>query len=342
MSKLQCAVIGCGRIGCSFDDNPIKNTIQTHSSFYNYNKKTDLVSLCDIDQKLVKKYSDKYNLKNNYTNIQSMLENENLDCLSICTRANSHLETVKIASKFNIKGIIIEKPISDSLLHVKKIIKLCEDNNIILAINHQRRFDPFYHELSDKIKNGLIGDIENVTLYYGGGISNTGSHIFDILRLFFGEVDTIQSNLIAKKSKNPQDPNLDLLIKFKNKIQCNMISLPLKNYGLMEMDIFGNLGRLKIDMVLNTVKYYTKKQFFKNFTGLTSQKISSIKTNSAMDISKSMNNFILSVLGNNKPLCTGQDGYYSLEMIVASLLSYRQKKIIHLPIKNTGFKIHSN
>ena len=42
----KCAVIGCGRIGCSFDDN--SKLTRTHAGAYSKCKKTELISLCDI------------------------------------------------------------------------------------------------------------------------------------------------------------------------------------------------------------------------------------------------------------------------------------------------------
>ena len=42
--------MGCGRIGCSFDDMVNMNNIMTHAGSYYYNPKTDLVALCDIDK----------------------------------------------------------------------------------------------------------------------------------------------------------------------------------------------------------------------------------------------------------------------------------------------------
>ena len=50
MKKLNCAVIGCGRIGCGFDDNH-SNLIKTHAGSYFKNSQTNLVALCDIDKK---------------------------------------------------------------------------------------------------------------------------------------------------------------------------------------------------------------------------------------------------------------------------------------------------
>ena len=136
MKKIKCAVIGCGRIGCSFDD--MANTIMTHAGSYYYNSKTDLVALCDIYKLKLKKYGKKYSVSKLFDNPNNLFENMDLDCISICTRADSHLELVKIAAKNGIKAIFLEKPISNSLSNSLQIIKICKKNKIKLLIDHQR------------------------------------------------------------------------------------------------------------------------------------------------------------------------------------------------------------
>ena len=57
------AIIGCGRIGCGFDDKSTQY-IKTHAGAYSKCKKTQLVALCDIDKSKQKKYGKKYKISN--------------------------------------------------------------------------------------------------------------------------------------------------------------------------------------------------------------------------------------------------------------------------------------
>jgi len=338
---LRCGVIGCGRIGCGFDDKPLRNIIRTHAMSYVKNKRTKLVSLCDIDQNKLKKYGRKYSIKSLYTNSQKMIETEQLDIVSICTLASTHFEVVKSAVKNYVKGIIIEKPISDSLINAEKIIQLCESNNIILAVNHQRRFDPFYHMVSGLIKNSELGKIQHVNVVYGGGISNTGSHLFDILRLFFGEAISVFAKYSKNKSTNKFDPNVDATIEFKNKIHCSLHALDSQNYGIAEMDIFGTKKRLHIDLVTNETKFYIKSKKTHDFNRLILSKKSIKKSRPATDIRLSIKNLAECSMKKRIPLCSGKDGYKSLELVVGSMISSNQNKKINFPIKYKNFKIKS-
>ena len=168
MKQLRCAIIGCGRIGCEYDEYSDNDTIRTHAGSYYNNKNVKLVALCDIDKKKIMKYGKKYNVKGLYTTTSEMYKNETIDCISICTRVDSHLSLVKEAAKYNVKGILLEKPISDSLSNARKIIDICEQNKIILAIDHQRRFDLFYHKLK-KLLHSKRNNCQNKKSAYGMG-----------------------------------------------------------------------------------------------------------------------------------------------------------------------------
>lgn len=341
MKKFNCAVIGCGRIGCGFDDNQNKK-ILTHAGSYFNNNKTNLTTLCDIDIKKLKKYGKKYNLDNLYTNSAKMFNSEKLDCISICTLANSHLDLVKEAVSSNVKAIFIEKPLSENLKHSKEIIDLCKKNNIKLAVDFQRHFDPFYHHIKKIITKNKLGKIQLVTVFYGGGIANTGTHLFDILRYFFGNVKTINANYSKNKSANPKDPNIDATLHFTNNTICQINSLDFKNYVIFEMDILGSKARLQINLVNNDYVFQSVQKSG-NVAGYNTLK------NNLLNYKKSENSSIflaieniISCIGSKKqPLCTGIDGYKSLELVVACQLAAKSNKSILLPLTNLQYKISS-
>jgi len=332
-------VIGCGRAGCGFDDLDNK-VVRTHAGSYYKNSKSDLIAFCDIDKKKLKKYGRKYHVSGLYTNVVEMLENEELDCISICTLADTHLELIKEISKFKIKGVLIEKPISNSLLNAKKIIDVCKKHEIILAINHQRRFDPAYYYIQKFLQKKNLGDIQIINLYYGRGITNTGSHLFDLLRLLFGEIKSVTGIFSKNKSINLLDPNIDATLHFQNNLTCSLQSLDAKYFTMAELDIIGQKGRIQIDFVANQgTLFCLPKTKFLDTKKLT--KSSNFTKLHPSPIILAINNILDCIINNKKPLCTGFDGYKSLELIVASVLSSKKHKPMKLPLKMGNFIISS-
>ena len=177
-------------------------------------------------------------------------------------------------------------------------------------------------------------------MYYGGGIANSGSHIFDVLRHFFGNVKEIRAKNSPNSSNNLQDPNLDVEIKFKNQIRCKLIGISFQNYGIAEIDILFQKNRFSIDLVTNQVKIFEKSKKLQDYKLL--QLSNTIKSERpATDIRRVIDNVLSCVKSRKNPLCTGKDGYKSLELVVGSLISSRLGKKLRIPIKNKNYKIES-
>lgn len=337
---LSSGIIGCGRIGCGFDDDISQNKKRTHASGYSICNETDLIAFSDVDTSKLKKYGQKFFVENLFKDYNQMFDNLDIDVVSICTLSDSHLELVKKAASSNVKGIFIEKPIADSLENAKKIIDICKENEIVLLVDHQRRFEPFYHEIKKIITSEKFGQIQSVYVYYGAGISNTGSHVFDLLRYFFGEITTVFSEKSKILSPNPLDPNFDITLKFNQNFYGYLHPLDLSNYGICEFDIFATGGRLKVDLLSNQADFFQVNSDSHDYKILSAEKLSADSSSKSGTI-LGIENLVSCINSDMIPLCSGYDGYKSLELIVASILSASQKTTIHLPLETNSYKINS-
>lgn len=143
-------IIGCGFIGTRAPDN--------HAQAYEDNPNTNLIAKVDIG----------FTLEDIY------------DCniISVCTPIETHWEVVKQIEPL---AILLEKPIAPSLNEADSIINHCHKNNILLVVNHQRRFI-------------------NPKFTFSRGILNTGTHAFDLIRKLFGEITDIQIDRVITES----------------------------------------------------------------------------------------------------------------------------------------------
>jgi len=149
-------IIGCGFIGVKAPDS--------HLKAYQDCPDTDLVALCDlfpIAKELTAEYDE-------YQYYEDMVENDDLDIVSVCTPPETHCQIVCDIAPF-VKAIYCEKPIALTLEEADKMIDMCHKFGVILQVNHQRRFAP-------------------VKVRFSNGILNYGSHMFDRMRqLFFNQ-----------------------------------------------------------------------------------------------------------------------------------------------------------
>lgn len=238
----KAGIVGCGRIGSEFED--------CHANAYKTVKNTDLVAVADVDVAKRDECTKRWKVPACYLDYIEMLEEEQLDILSICTWSDTHFEIAKKAVECNVKAIYCEKPIADTLDNARNMVSLCEENNVVLQTNHQRRFSPLYQSVRNYILQNKLGKIEQIIFSYTRGITNTGSHMFDLLRFLFGDFSHIVGAYESRfKSYNKDDPNVNGVIKF------NDIDAPCLIYAcnedvdpyIFELDIIGTDGYMQVD-----------------------------------------------------------------------------------------------
>lgn len=243
---LRAGIVGCGRIGCGFDDDPLRKYVSTHARAYLSTEGVALAALCDTDLSKRQRYGAKFGVSQLYSDYAQMFESERLDLVSICTPSSSHLEIARSAVKYGIRGIFCEKPVADSLEAAEEMIRLCSAEDVVLLIDHQRRFDPMHQRLAQFVRDGGIGKLQQITCYYTAGIVNTGTHLFDLLRLYAGEVACAEGRVSARASRSAADPNIDGWLGLSCGAVVAIQACDVSAYTILEMNLLGTKGRLKI------------------------------------------------------------------------------------------------
>jgi len=334
-------IVGCGRIASTYDDDPLRKFVSSHAGAYTAVAKTKLVAAADIDRNKLSKFGKRWNVKSLYSDYKKMLKKEDIDILSVCTWNSTHYEIVKEAAKVGVKAIFCEKPISDTLSHADEMIRLCRKNNIILAVGHQRRWDKFHERIKKFINDKQLGDIQQITFYYTGGIANVGTHMFDLLRYFFGDVEWIWS--IYNGNKNIDDPNIDGYLYFKNGTHAVVQSCDAKHFMIFDMNILGTRGRFKITNSGFNGKFFKvdDSKLFSGYKELSREELP-FKTDKKEMLIWAVEDIVNCIETGKDPFCTGEDGRAALELVCAFHESAQQDGVrINLPLKNRDLKIKS-
>jgi predicted dehydrogenase len=266
MKIYRAAIVGCGRMGSLFSKDPLRKGIVTHAAAYKNIRSVRLVAACDLDDSRLKEFGITWGIKSLYTDVKEMLSEKRIDVLSICTPPSTHNAVLKDAVKYPIKAIFCEKPLAENVKDAEEMVKLCEEKNIILQIDHQRRFDPMHINLKKLINDKKLGSPQQVNFYYTAGVKNTGSHMFDILRFFFGDVEWVEAFISKNNSWKEGDPNLDGILKFKDGTIATFQGCDFKKYLIFEMNCFLDKGRVVLKDSGFSMKLYGAEAS-KNFSG---------------------------------------------------------------------------
>ena len=95
-----------------------------------------------------------------------------------------------------------------------------------------------------QLHNGGLGELQQVTCYYTAGAANSGSHLFDLLRLYLGDAAWVQGRESRNPSRSADDPNLDGWIGFRSGAVAAIQACDVAAYMLFELTLLGTTGRL--------------------------------------------------------------------------------------------------
>ncbi|MBI3601352.1 MAG: Gfo/Idh/MocA family oxidoreductase [Candidatus Omnitrophica bacterium] len=322
--KLKAAVIGCGRIAIGFDDDPKRKMVATHIGAYQHVKGVEVVAVCDVDGSRVDKVCRKRGITKGYTDYLKMLRQEKVDMVSVCTPPKTHASIVLDIARHGLaKAIFCEKPMAHSLQDARAMIDACAEHNIILQIDHQRRFDQMHQAIRAKIQRGAWGRVQRANFYYSAGVRNTGSHMFDLLRFFFGDADWVQAYASANPSRRPDDPNLDGFVRFPNGLLASFQALDHTRYLIFELDCYFQRSRLVLKHSGFDAEFYKvgKSSFFSGYRELEKGKAPfkkdyerSLMVRGVEELSRCLGN-------GRKSISSGEDGLRAMELIELSIKS---------------------
>lgn len=314
--KYKAVVIGCGKIGVEVKLYRKEIQPATHAGAYKNHPKVELAALVDINSERLKSASKYFPGIPLFNSAKKMFEKTNPDIVSIATPPNSHSQLVQLAAKFKPRAIVCEKPISNSLREAKKMIKAYKENKSLLFINHQRRFDPLIRKWRDKIKNGLVGDILQVSCYYYNGLFNNGTHLIDLLRFLLGEISWVKGIENIKTSVSREDKNIDALIGFRNNARAIIQSLP-KNYGCFNFYFYGTKGRVAFKNLTYEIEYrkLVENKYYKGYYQFSEPIKKEGKIRSFM--ASTVNHVVACLEGRDRPVSGGEDGLAALKVLLA-------------------------
>ncbi len=140
----------------------------------------------------------------------------------IASPAPFHVETAMALASVGV-DLLIEKPLSDSLVGVTQLLETCEKQGAILLTGYNLRFLPSLNRFRDLLGEGVIGKVLSVRCEVGqylpswrpdndyrqgvsarsdlgGGALLELSHELDYLRWIFGEVDWVKATLTRQSA----------------------------------------------------------------------------------------------------------------------------------------------
>jgi len=185
MTTFRVGIIGCGRPWKTQGATGFGMSHQ-HALGYKASPDTKIVALADINLENAKAFQAVHGGEHIYQDYQEMLEKEHLDIVSISTWPHLHAEMVIAAAEAGVKAIHCEKPMAPTYGEAVRMVRVCEERNVQLTFNHQRRFGEPFRRAKEILESGAIGDLIRLEATCPN-LFDWGTHWFDMLFFYNDE-----------------------------------------------------------------------------------------------------------------------------------------------------------
>ena len=132
--------------------------------------------------------------------VAQIFADDSIDAVMVCSATDTHAELIEQAVDAG-KHVFCEKPIDLSLVRVQQVVAKVEASNIVAMVAFNRRFDPSFSLLQQRLASGEVGDVELLSIISkdpapppvdyikgsGGLFRDMTIHDFDMARFLLAE-----------------------------------------------------------------------------------------------------------------------------------------------------------
>jgi predicted dehydrogenase len=125
MMMFRAAVIGCGKIGSEFADDPRGQGVRSHAEAYRACPSTRLIALCDTDTEKLERCGRRWDVRAVYVEPLQLLSEMQPEIVSVCTPDDTHYELIRqCVSSPHVRAVLAEKPLALTLAHAEELDRL--------------------------------------------------------------------------------------------------------------------------------------------------------------------------------------------------------------------------
>jgi UDP-N-acetylglucosamine 3-dehydrogenase len=313
VNTVNVGVIGVGAMG------------QNHARVYSRLENANLIATSDVRKRTLSQVSKKYDAKC-YTDYEKLLKNPEIQVVSVCVPTTHHHSVVMAAIEHG-KDVLVEKPIAFTLKEAEEMIAFAKKKGVKLGTGHVERFNPAIQKAKELIENDVIGDVVSASAKRVGpfpprikdvGVTiDLAIHDLDVMYYLFNEnVTQVFATMGSILEKCEYEDHAEIMTKFENGITGILEVNWLTPYKRREIEVTGTDGIISVDYIDQSIDVYGK--FAQD-----------VEIQHEEPLKEEITSFINSIINNEDPEITGEDGLNALKMVLAANKSSKE----HVPIR---------
>ncbi|HET6544200.1 MAG TPA: Gfo/Idh/MocA family oxidoreductase [Chryseolinea sp.] len=196
----------------------------------------ELVALHDRTMSKAEAMAHRFKTPKVYDRVEDLLKKEQLDFIDIITDVDTHAPLTEMAVQAGI-AVICQKPMAPKLHVAWKMLEACERRKVPLYIHENWRWQSPIRKLKEMLDDNKIGKLFKARVTFCSCfpvfdnqpflgeleefiLTDIGSHILDVCRFLFGEVDTLHCHTARVNAKIKGEDVANVFMKMKNGISC--------------------------------------------------------------------------------------------------------------------------
>ena len=227
MSKLNFALLGCGRIAPKHIDALTTDSVSG----------ARLAAVCDVIPERAQAIAKKHGVPA-FTDRFEMMEKmgDQIDVVSILTPSGLHAQHTVDLAKYA-KHLVVEKPMALTLTDADRMISACDTNGVRLFVVKQNRYNQPVKKLREAVESARFGKLVMGTVrvrwcrmqkyydqdkwrgtwaYDGGVFANQASHHVDLLQWMMGDVESVFAKTSTALVNIETEDTGVVILRFKN------------------------------------------------------------------------------------------------------------------------------
>lgn len=206
-NRYRAAIIGLGFIGGADPDSGralgqrLQDLDGTHAEAYLASDRFDLVGGSSRDEGRRSRFESRTGARS-FADWRCMVDELRPDVVSVARYAPDHAPITEALASAGVRAIYCEKPIATTVADAARMVAATRAAGCLLAINHNRRFNPVYRQLRARLDAGELGRLTSAGLRWGTGrLGNVGTHLIDALCMLTRQLPAAVSGTLDESAR---------------------------------------------------------------------------------------------------------------------------------------------
>lgn len=226
----------------------------------------NLVGIADINEEIAKRVAAEFRIPRYFTDYKEMLEQVRPDVVIVCTPTPTHYEIAKTCIEHGCHTLV-EKPLCTSVKEVKELVKLAEEQRVVVGVVYNYRYFKAVRQVKQIIASGRLGRVLTISglclthfpiewtrstwLYSNGGVLyDAFPHILDLMMWFASDLKPIRVFATGNSYLPGADfiTHANLLVELEGGVTLVGVASWLAGTRILRINVHGTGGHIFLDV----------------------------------------------------------------------------------------------